>query len=103
MYGTKQIARSATVYTADRACDLPGLFHTGSFIVLQCVIKQEICCMKNRHFNLGLFQGFLSLMLITISPGVFAGETEVKRLSEPVEGDNRYDQALGHRRDVVWQ
>ena len=41
--------------------------------------------MKNRHFNSRLFQGLLCLILIAITPGLFAGETEVKRLSEPVE------------------
>jgi hypothetical protein len=41
--------------------------------------------MKKNHFSSRLFQTLLSLALITIAPSLFAGDSEVTRLSEPVE------------------
>ena len=41
--------------------------------------------MKKRHFNSRLLQALLALALVGITPGLFAGESEVTRLSEPVE------------------
>jgi hypothetical protein len=79
------MARSAVINVPDQVYGLLGFFHTCSSIVLQCDIKQEIFCMKKRHFNSRLLQALLALALVGITPGLFAGETEVKRLSEPVE------------------
>ena len=41
--------------------------------------------MKRRHFNPRLFPVLLTFMVIGIAPGLFAGESAVTRLSEPVE------------------
>ena len=41
--------------------------------------------MNKRHFNPRLFPVLLSFMVIGIAPGLFAGESAVTRLSEPVE------------------
>jgi len=41
--------------------------------------------MKMLHLNPRLFPALLALIIISIAPGLFAAESEVKRLSEPVE------------------
>jgi hypothetical protein len=41
--------------------------------------------MKKNHFSSRLFQTLLSLALIGFAPSLFAGDSEVTRLSEPVE------------------
>ena len=41
--------------------------------------------MRISHFSPRFFQALLAFMVIGIAPGLFAAETDVKRLSEPVE------------------
>jgi len=41
--------------------------------------------MKNMYFNPRLLPALLALMVISIAPGLYAAQSEVKRLSEPVE------------------
>jgi hypothetical protein len=41
--------------------------------------------MKTSHFNQRIFSTLLTLVVLSITPGLLAADNEVKRLSEPVE------------------
>ena len=47
--------------------------------------------MKTRHFNPRPIQALLAITLIAIAPVLFAGDSEVIRLSEPVEVTASYE------------
>jgi hypothetical protein len=47
--------------------------------------------MKTRRFNLFFLPALVSLTVLGVTPGVFAEETEVLRLSEPVEVTETYE------------
>ena len=47
--------------------------------------------MKIMHFSPRFLPALLTLMVIGIAPGLFAGESAVKRLSEPVEVTATYE------------
>ena len=47
--------------------------------------------MKTFHFNQRLFMALFIFMVIGITPGLFAADTEVTRLSEPVEVTATYE------------